>query len=305
MTKITAVGPDASCPIPIWTAFLKRITGDDRSLIGFHHRFFGYALTGITREHALAFAYGTGANGKSVETSTITGILGDYHRTAPIETFTVSKNDTHPTDLAMLRGARRVTVVETEEGRRWAESTIKTLTGGDRIPARFMHQDFFEYIPQFKLWIAGNHKPRLRNIDEAMRRRLHLVPFTVTIPKEDRDQRLSEKLKAEWPGILHWLITGCLQWQSEGLDPPEAVSKATDDYFSAEDAIGQWLDECIERDTSAFTYANAWKDWSEAKGEFTGSQKHLTEIMQGKGYRYEKRRSGRGFIGIRLASTTD
>lgn len=134
--------------------------------------------------------------------STLSGVLGDYHKTAPIETFTASTRDRHPTDVAGLRGARLVTSVETEEGRRWAESKIKTLTGGDKIAARFMRQDFFEYAPQFKLFIAGNHKPGLCSVNEAMRRRLHLIPFTRTIPPEDRDPELAEKLQSEWPGIL-------------------------------------------------------------------------------------------------------
>src|SRR5262249_4902153 len=152
-------------------------------------RLLGYALTGLTIEHALFFLYGTGANGKSVLMSTVAGILGSYHRTAPIETFTASTSERHPTDLAGLRGARLVTAVETEEGRRWAESKIKALTGGDRIAARFMRQDFFEFTPQFKLVIAGNHKPGLRSVDEAIRRRFNLVPFTVTIPKAERDEK--------------------------------------------------------------------------------------------------------------------
>jgi putative DNA primase/helicase len=127
---------------------------------------------------------------------------GDYHRTAPIETFTDSKNERHPTDLAGLRGARLVTAVETEEGRRWAESKIKALTGGDKVAARFMRQDFFEFAPQFKLLIAGNHKPGLRSVDEAIRRRLHLIPFAVTIPPSERDAELPGKLAGELPGTV-------------------------------------------------------------------------------------------------------
>ena len=160
-------------------------------------RVFGYALSGDTSAHALFFLFGTGANGKSVTIDTVAGILNDYHRTAAIETFTASSVERHPTDLAGLRGARLVTAVETEEGRRWAESRIKTLTGGDKIAARFMRQDYFEFSPQFKLVIAGNHKPGLRSVDEAIRRRFHLIPFTVTIPPASRDPQLREKLKAE------------------------------------------------------------------------------------------------------------
>ena len=200
MTKITAVAPNGACPL--WRKFLNRIFAGDAELIAFVQRVAGYTLTGSTREHAMFFGFGTGANGKSVLINTISGILGDYHRTAAIETFTASKFDRHPTDLAGLRGARLVTAIETEEGRRWDEAKIKTLTGGDRIAARFMRQDFFEYVPAFKLVIAGNHKPSLRSVDESMRRRFNLLPFTVTIPPEDRDRDLPEKLKAEWPGIL-------------------------------------------------------------------------------------------------------
>src|SRR6516225_4421324 len=143
LTKIVAVASDASCPTPLWTNFLDRITSGDTQLGGFLARVLGYALTGTTDEHAIFFNYGTGANGKSVLTRTAAGIFGDYHVTAPIETFTASKYDRHPTDLAGLRGARLVSATETEEGRRWAESRIKTLSGGDKIAARFMRQDFF------------------------------------------------------------------------------------------------------------------------------------------------------------------
>ena len=207
----------------------------------------GYCLTGSTREHALFFLHGSGANGKSVFLTTISGVLGEYATTAPIETFTASNQERHPTDLAMLRGARLVAVTETEEGRRWAEAKIKQLTGGDRISARFMRQDFFQFTPGFKFVIAGNHKPSLRSVDEAIRRRLHLVFFAVTIPEDERDPELAEKLKAEWPGILLWAIDGCHLWAEQGLDPPDSVRAATDAYLEAEDAVTTWIDDCCER----------------------------------------------------------
>jgi len=255
LTKITAVAPDAACPTPTWLAFLDRVTGDDAELVGFLQRMAGYSLTGETTEHALFFLYGTGANGKSTFINAITDCVGDYHRTAPIETFTDSKNERHPTDLAGLRGARLLTAVETEEGRRWAETKIKALTGGDKISARFMRQDFFEFTPQFKLVIAGNHKPGLRSVDEAIRRRFHLVPFTVTIPPGERDTELSAKLKAELPGILAWTIQGCLDWQQGGLAPPKAVTDATAAYLKAEDATAAWIDDCCDRDPQAWEKA--------------------------------------------------
>jgi putative DNA primase/helicase len=155
ITKITGAAPDASCPIPMWEGFLQRITDNNAELIDYLQRVSGYALTGSTEEHAIFFLYGTGNNGKSTFLSTLISAIGEYHRTAPIETFIASKHDQHPTDIASLRDARLVTATETEEGRRWAESRIKTLTGGDKVTARFMRQDFFEFTPVFKLIIAG------------------------------------------------------------------------------------------------------------------------------------------------------
>jgi putative DNA primase/helicase len=232
LAKITAVGPrNTSCPL--WKAHLKRILNDDADLTSYLQRVLGYALTGSTREHALFFAYGVGSNGKSVTVNTVAGILADYAQTATIETFTASFADRHTTELAALRGARLVTASETEEGRRWAESRIKMLTGGDPIRARFMRQDEFEFQPQLKLLISGNHKPGLRSVDEAIKRRFHLIPFTLTIPPVERDADLTEKLKSEWPAILSWMIAGCLAWQQTRLNPPAAVRDATAAYLDA------------------------------------------------------------------------
>jgi len=197
-----------------------------------------------------------------------------------------------------------VTAVETEEGRRWAESKIKALTGGDKIAARFMRRDFFEFVPEFKLLIAGNHKPGLRNVDEAMKRRLHLVPFTVTIPEKERDKYLQEKLKAEWSGILRWAIEGCLAWQKDGLAPPEAVRKATKDYLEAEDALSIWIDECCTTDPNDYAsvadlYAK-WREWAERAGEFTDTMKSFSQKLEARGFTRDRTSNERGFRGIGL-----
>jgi putative DNA primase/helicase len=306
MTKITGISPDASCPIPTWLQFLDRITARNSDLIAYLKRITGYALTGHNREHALFFLYGTGANGKSTFINVLICCAGGYHRTAPIETFTDSQNDRHPTDLAGLRGARLVTAVETEEGRRWAESRIKTLTGGDRIAARFMRQDFFEFIPQFKLLIAGNHKPGLRSVDEAIRRRLHLIPFAVTIPAAERDLNLLDKLTGELPGIFAWVIEGCLEWQRHGLQPPEAVTTATETYLSQEDSFAGWLDDRCLCEPDAWENATAlfksWKVWAEDAGERVGTQKGFSGRLGDRGFAPKRSKSGRGFLGIRLIS---
>jgi putative DNA primase/helicase len=303
-TRMTASAPGGECPT--WIAFLQRVCGSDDELIGFLRRIAGYSLTGLTVEHALFFLYGLGANGKSVFLNTIAGVLVDYHKTAPIETFTASSVDKHPTDVAGLRGARLVTAIETEEGRRWNESKVKSLTGGDKVTARFMRQDFFEFVPQFKLMIAGNHKPGLRSVDEAIRRRFNLIPFTVTIPPEERDEGLFDKLKAEWPGILQWMVDGCLEWQERGLRPPKAVLEATAEYLESEDALSAWTDECCEREPNAWTSCGelfaSWKGWADKAGEPSGNLKRFSQKLEDRGFEKNRRRTARGFAGIRVAS---
>ena len=299
-TKMTTAALDDGCPL--WMQFLDRVTDRNGELQGFLQRLAGYSLTGVTTEHALFFLYGTGANGKSVYINTLSGLLGDYHKTAPMETFIATRNERHPTDLAGLRGARSVTATETEEGRRWAESKIKALTGGDKIAARFMRQDYFEFQPQFKLLIAGNHKPRLGNVDEAIRRRLYLVPFTVTIPEAERDEDLGEKLKSEWPGILQWAIDGCLEWQDVGLSPPNVVRDATDAYLEAEDALMLWIAECCVTGSNSRTtnaeLVESWRNWAEMAGEYVGSQTSFTQRLEAKAFQRYRDKSARGFRGI-------
>ena len=180
ITKLTAVAPvEEECPL--WLKFLDDATGGDQEFIRFLQQWCGYCLTGVTREQALVFVYGPGGNGKSVFLKIVSRIFDDYAKTAPMDSFTSSHSDKHPTDLAMLRGARLVTASETESGRPWAEARIKQLTGGDTISARFMRQDFFEYTPQFKLIVVGNHTPE-NNVDDAAKRRFNIVPFTRTPP---------------------------------------------------------------------------------------------------------------------------
>jgi len=303
MTKITTATPGSDCPQ--WMAFLSDIAGGDIELQNYLQRMAGYCLTGVTSAHALFFLYGTGANGKSVFANVISTILGDYAATASMDTFVETRGDRHPTDLAGLRGARFVTAIETEQGRRLNESKVKAITGGDKISARFMRQDFFEYTPQFKPVIVGNHKPAIRNIDEAMKRRMHMIPFTVTIPPERRDSRLTEKLLAERDGILAWAVAGCLAWQREGLKPPASVVSATEEYFEAEDALGRWLEERCVREPSARSLTaelfSDWKQWADTSGEFIGSQRRFSDLLITRGL--EKWRNGagvRGFQGIGL-----
>jgi len=301
MTKITRASPGGACPA--WIAFLHTATAGDADLIGFLKRMAGYCLTGSTRDHALFFVYGTGGNGKGTFLNTLQWILGDYNRTAGMDVFTEKKHDSHPTELAALMGARMVTAQETEEGKRWAEARIKALTGGDPITARFMRQDDFTYDPQFKLVIAGNHKPGLRNVDEAIKRRMHLIPFTVEIPESKRDTRLSEKLRAEAGGILAWAIEGCLEWQQTGLQAPAAVIAATDEYLEQEDQFANWITDSCE----VGNYAHAakplylsYKAWADRAGEFAIPQKRWSAKMIAKGFTKKETSGANMYCGIRV-----
>jgi putative DNA primase/helicase len=288
-TKIAAADPEDAGECPLWHAFLQRVTDEDLQLLHYLQRVAGYCMTGVTTEHVMFFLYGTGANGKGIFINTLRAIWNDYAAVAPMEMFCETRNDRHPTELAFLRGVRLVVAQETERNQRWAESKIKALTGGDPITARYMRQDFFTFTPQFKLMIAGNHKPSLRGVDEAIRRRMHLIPFTITIPEPERDTQLFEKLKPEWDAILKWAVDGCLEWQKIGLAPPPAVREATDNYLTEEDTLGKWIDECCAVDQSysvrsSELYTN-WKKWAETAGEHPGSQKRLSQALIDRGFR--------------------
>jgi P4 family phage/plasmid primase-like protien len=301
-TKMTAVAPDGDCPT--WKAFLDRSLGGDADLIGYLQRILGYCLTGDVREHELYFLYGRGANGKSVFLNTVSYILADYSQTAPMEALMDKKYQEHPTELAGLQGARIAVASETEQGRRWAEARVKSITGGEPITARFMRQDYFRFMPQFKLLIAGNHKPGLRSVDEAIRRRFRLIPFTITIPAHERDKALAEKLRAEAGGILTWMIEGCLEWQRSGLQTPSKVTAATDEYLSDEDAISSWLEDKCERgadyQTSRTELFASWQLWAEKAREPIGTMRQFLDALRTREFEEYKLNKVRGFQGLRL-----
>ncbi len=305
ITKVTACAPVEEAACPLWIDFLIDATNGDQSLIDFIQQWCGYCLTGDVREHSLVFAHGSGGNGKSVWLNTVTSIMGDYAETAAMDTFTASAGDRHPTDLAMLRGARLVTASETEEGRAWAEARIKQMTGGDRITARFMRQDFFTFRPAFKLTVIGNHKPVLHVVDDAARRRFNIVPFIHKPPSPDRE--LETKLRREWPAILRWMINGCLDWQERGLVRPAALVNATAAYFSDQDLLGQWLeDEADAEIGNAFkteTVADLFQSWEmfcKRSGENAGSKKSFCQALEQRGFEKKRTNAAMIFRGLRL-----
>lgn len=304
ITRSTSVAPAAGTPNR-WLQFVSEVTNGDDELARFLQLSLGYCLTGSTREHALFYGYGNGRNGKSVTLNTMTRIMGDYATTAGMDTFVASRGDKHPTELARLDGARLVAASETEEGRAWAEARIKQLTGGDRIAARFMKQDFFEFTPRFKLFIVGNYRPRLHNVDEAMRRRFYIVPFVHTPPRPDKE--LEDKLTAEHPQILAWMIEGARQWCEHGLTRPKAIAEATDRYFEDQDSLGQWIGERCECRSSAMGRASSlydsWRDFARENGEVEGSQKAFGEMLGKRGFERDRVHAlGRIYRGIDLRS---
>jgi putative DNA primase/helicase len=303
ITKATAVAPAPGRP-ERWLAFLHEVFDGDADLIAFMQRAAGYALTGETREHKLLFLYGTGRNGKSVFLDVLTHIRGDYARRVPATTFLHSQGEKQPTDIASLQGARLAVSAGLPRGKTWDEAVIKDLTGGDRMTARFMRQDYFEFDPQLTLMIAGDSQPSFRGVDEAIRARVVLVPFTVTIPPERRDPHLADKLKAEAPQILHWAIEGALDWQRRGLDVPASVAAASAAYFDSEDIVGLFLADEVERVVGAFTAASDlhWRftQWAEAQSLAPWTQNTPIKELRTRGFTDAKSNGKRGLRGLRI-----
>lgn len=276
ITRISNVKYDKSAKCPKWEQFLIDIF-QDPLLIEYIQLAIGYSLTGLTREQCMFIMYGTGQNGKSVFMNIIAALLGTYAMETPASTLMRGREDNSnqpSNDVARLAGARVVNANETEEGQALAESKIKAMTGDDVMIARFLHKEFFEFRPQFKIWVRTNHKPKIRGTDTGIWRRVKLIPFKVSIPAEKKDPELTNKLLAELPGILNWAVEGCLLWQHVGLKSPAAVDAATEDYRSSQDLIGMFLSETCEicpQKTSGYVKAKdlykAYEDWCEEAGE--------------------------------------
>ena len=283
--------PDADATT--WRATLERVL-PNAEIRAFFKRLCGYALTGDTSEHVLPMLHGTGANGKSTVLNALLDALGEYGTQAAPDLL-IAKRNAHPTELADLFGMRFVASIEVEDGRRLAESLVKQLTGGDRVKARKMRQDFWEFEPTHKVFMAVNHKPTVRGTDTAIWRRIRLIPFTETIPPEEQDKKLPEKLRAERAGILAWAVEGCLEWQRDGLQAPDEVRKATGEYRAEMDVLGAFLKECCSTASgckvSAKDLYNAYKLWSEETGERHETQRKFVSQLNER-CRFERKRSG-------------
>jgi putative DNA primase/helicase len=276
--------PRGTVSCPTWLQFLDTTFAGDAEMIAYVQRAIGYALTADTTEQCVFVLYGRGANGKSTFLKTLATILGDYSAITPTSTLMAKRFEGIPSDVARLAGVRFVCASEVGDGKRLDEELVKRMTGGERITARFMHHDWFEFEPVLKLFLAVNHKPTIFGDDEGIWRRIHLWPFTVSIAEDDQDKRLSEKLLAERPGILAWAVQGCLEWQRSGLQPPEAVRQATRDYRAEYDSLGRfWEDRCQAQPksiTASAALIKVYEAWCQENGERQQSARRLGAYLR-------------------------
>jgi putative DNA primase/helicase len=302
VSQLTSVSPaEKGTATPHYAKFLYEVTQGREGLQRFLQQYLGYCLTGDTREQVLLFIYGPGGNGKSVLQSVISEIMGDYAKTAAMDTFSVTREPRHLTEIAMLRDARLVTLSETEKGQRWSQARLNQMTGGDNITANFMRRDMFTFRPVFKTFVVGNHKPHLTSVNEAERRRFLIVPFLHKPASPDR--KLLAKLRGEYQGILRWAIDGCLDWLKNGLVIPDVVKEATRDYFETEDLFGRWVEECcdcgISLQAKAKDLYESFREFAGASGEHSGSMKSLSNALANAGF--SKMKSGSiVYLGIAL-----
>lgn len=304
-TKITSVDCADAADCPRWLVFLDDIFAGDKDLIRYIQKAVGYSLTGSTAEQCAFFLYGTGRNGKSTFIDVIRDVFGDYAANIQPETIMVKSSQSNAinSDIARLKGARLVTSVEPNEGVRLNEGLLKQLTGDDTVTARKLYSEEFEFKPEFKLWMATNHKPIIRGTDTGIWRRIHMIPFNVQIPEDKVDKNLTHKLKAEMTAIFKWCIDGCLMWQREGLQMPAAVLKSVREYRREMDVISAFIeDKCtLEGTVQASMLYAAYASWADSNNEYCMSNtKFSTELakrfekIKGRNYNY--------FTGISIRS---
>ena len=234
----------------LWLKFLDDVTNGDKELQKYLQKCVGYSLTGSVKEQCAFFLYGIGNNGKSTFIETVADMLGDYASNAQPETIMMKRNDSGAnSDIARLKSARMVSTEEPTEGVRLNEGLVKQLTGGGKVTCRFLFGDEFEYSPEFKIWIATNHKPVIRGTDVGIWRRIRLIPFEVNIEKPDK--QLKYKMREEMPQIMKWAVEGCMMYRAEGLEPPESVKKSTEEYKAEMDLLATFMEACVVIDYTA------------------------------------------------------
>ena len=304
MTRHSPVEFDPKAKCPLFEMFIDQVTGGDKAIARYLQRVVGYALSGATSEQCLFFLYGNGANGKSVFLNVVKALLGsELAKQTAAETL-MAKRSSQTNDLASLHSVRAAIANEVEDGTQLAEALVKQMTGGDAVKARFHYQEFFEFVPKFKLFIAGNHKPIIHGRDNGIWRRIRLIPFEVTFAAGQQDRHLLENLRSELPGILNWAIKGCRDWQKMGLATPKVVADAVDGYRQEMDIIGQWVeDERFEKgprfETKAGEAYQSYKFWCERNGYRPMAAGTFGRDFGGR-YHKAKRKDGNYYIGIKV-----
>lgn len=309
LSKITNVTFDEQAKCPTWLAFLDQIFLGDGELMEYMQRLIGYSLTGDISEQIMMFLVGGGSNGKSTFINTIKDLMGEYGKQAKSDTFIKKKETGANNDIARLAGARFVSAIESEEGERLADSFVKQITGGEPVLARFLRQEYFEFVPDFKVFFTTNHKPIIGGLDEGIWRRVKLIPFNLNLPAHKRDKRLSEKLSLEMSGILNWAIEGCMKWQKEGLKEPKVVAEATGRYKEDMDILGPFLSEVCYIDEpkneaikmEAKELYNVYETWCFRSGERALGNRSFYRMLETKGFGKTKGTGNKTFFtGITL-----
>ncbi|ASN71416.1 phage/plasmid primase, P4 family [Bacillus toyonensis] len=311
LTKLSPIKYDKNADCPNWKAFMESIfkthTGEaDHELINYLQKAIGYSLTGVTKEQVMFFLFGNGRNGKSTFINIIQDLLGDYGRQTNSDTFLKKRNDSGiNNDVARLDGARFVSAVESEEGQQLSEALVKQITGGEKMSARFLRQEYFEFTPEFKVFFTTNHKPIVKGSDEGIWRRIMLIPFTVTIPKDKIDYDLPDRLAKEMPGVLRWAVEGCMKWQTEGLRAPEAVKAATAEYREDMDILAPFIDENCTVNSSVRIEAKSlyenYTKWCYQNNELELKNRAFYRQLEVRGFKKEKGTGNKNFIlGITL-----
>lgn len=309
LTKITNITFDENAKCPEWLKFLDQIFLGDQALVEYMQRLIGYSLTGDISEQIMMFLVGGGSNGKSTFINTIKDLMGDYGKQAKSDTFIKKKESGANNDIARLVGSRFVSAIESEEGEKLADSFVKQITGGEPVLARFLRQEFFEFIPEFKVFFTTNHKPIIGGLDEGIWRRVKLIPFNLSLPAHKRDKRLPEKLSLEMPGILNWAIEGCMKWQQDGLKEPKVVAEATGKYKDDMDILAPFLDEVCyveERENESIMIEakelyNVYERWCFNSGERSLGNRSFYRMLETKGFGKTKGTGNKTFLtGITL-----
>jgi putative DNA primase/helicase len=309
ISKLAPIAYRADAACPTWLAFLEKIFAGKRDLIAFVQRAIGYSLTGSQREQVIFILYGTGANGKSTLLDVFRGLVGDYGQTADFSSFAEKDKDVVRNDLADLAGSRLVTAAETRAGERLDEATIKKITGGDPIKARFLFREHFSYLPMFKVFLATNHRPVIRGGEYGIWRRIHLVPFEVTIPAHEQDHELTSKLRSELPGILTWALAGCLDWQRNRLGTSEDVSSATEEYRENMDVVSAYLkDRVVQSPGARVTSKQLYEDfceWVKEAGETAADIRWFGRQLNDKGIKSYKSVGVKVYKGMAIRQSGD